>query len=79
MVNRAPSLVGWLYNHLDHPYKDEKRRLFINRLNALPLIKEIINYQADLIICTHFLPADIVSILLERGRIKARHGGDNGP
>lgn len=73
MVNRAPSLVGWLYNHLDQPYKDEKRRLFINRLNALPLIKEIVHYQADLIICTHFLPADIVSILLERGRIKARH------
>lgn len=73
MVNKAPAVLGWLYNHLDAPYKDERRRLLMNRINSLPLAKAIVSFKPDLVVCTHFLPADIVSMLLAKRRIKARH------
>lgn len=73
MVNRAPSVLGWLYNHLDEPYKDERRRLLVNRINSMPLIKKIVQFNPDIVVCTHFLPADIVSLLLARKRIHASH------
>ena len=72
MVNRAPSVLGWLYNHLDVPYKDEKRRLLVNRVNSLPLAKEIAEYNPDIIVCTHFLPADIASLLIKRHKIQSQ-------
>lgn len=72
MVNRAPSVLGWLYNHLDVPYKDEKRRLLVNRVNSLPLAKEIVEYNPDIIVCTHFLPADIASLLIKRHKIQSQ-------
>lgn len=72
MVNRAPSVLGWLYNHLDVPYKDEKRRLLVNRVNSLPLAKEIVEFNPDIIVCTHFLPADIASVLIKRHKIQSQ-------
>lgn len=72
MVNRAPSVLGWLYNHLDVPYKDEKRRLLVNRVNSLPLAKEIVTFNPDIIVCTHFLPADIASVLIKRHKIQSQ-------
>ncbi|MBK9769502.1 MAG: glycosyltransferase [Candidatus Obscuribacter sp.] len=73
MVNQAPSVLGWLYNHLDEPYKDERRRLLLNRINSLPLTKKIVQFNPDIVVCTHFLPADIVSMLLASKRIHANH------
>lgn len=72
MVNRAPSVLGWLYNHLDVPYKDEKRRLLVNRVNSLPLAREIVDFNPDIIVCTHFLPADIASLLIKRHKIQSQ-------
>ncbi|MCA9802665.1 MAG: glycosyltransferase [Cyanobacteria bacterium HKST-UBA02] len=72
MVNSLPGVLGLLYDFADEPWKDEKRRLIIDRFNMRPLIRQIIESQPDLIVCTHFLPAEIVSHLICRGRIKSR-------
>jgi processive 1,2-diacylglycerol beta-glucosyltransferase len=73
MVNKAPAVLGWLYDVSDKPWKNENRRLAFDRLNTLPLAKLIVDYDADLIVSTHFLPAELVSWLLCRRKINASH------
>lgn len=73
MVNHAPTVLGILYDTADKPWKDENNRMAFDRLNTLPLAKYIKTFEADLIICTHFLPAEITSWLLCKKRISARH------
>ena len=69
LVNRAPDLLGWMYDQLDEPWKNEKRRLFFDKLNTQPLIKMIREYDPDWIVCTHFLPSEIVSDLKWSGKL----------
>src|SRR5258708_5266884 len=38
-VNRAPELLGWLYDRLDKPWKNERRRLAFDKLNTRPFVK----------------------------------------
>jgi processive 1,2-diacylglycerol beta-glucosyltransferase len=74
MVNRAPELLGWLYDHLDKPWKNERRRLALDKLNTRPFVKMLKEYRPDFIVCTHFLPAEIVSWLKAKERIASRQG-----
>ncbi len=69
LVNRAPELLGWMYDQLDEPWKNEKRRLFFDKLNTAPLVKMIRKYDPDWIVCTHFLPSEIVSDLKWIGKL----------
>ena len=68
MVNRMPELLGWLYDHFDKPWKNERRRLALDRLNTRPLIKLLEEYKPDIAVCTHFLPAEILSWLKAKER-----------
>ncbi len=69
MVNRMPEVLGWMYDSLDKPWQNEKRRLALDRLNTLPLVKFLKNYQPDIAVCTHFLPAEIISWLTAKEKI----------
>lgn len=69
LVNRTPELFGWLYDKTDTPWENEKRRLAFNKLNSRPFIKMVEAYQPDMIVCTHFLPAEIVSWLRAQERL----------
>lgn len=71
MVNALPELLGFLYDYADHPWKDEKRRLAIDRLNSLPLIRLLEKEQPEHVVCTHFLPAEIISYLICKKRLKS--------
>jgi processive 1,2-diacylglycerol beta-glucosyltransferase len=73
MVNKSPALLGILYDAADKPWWEERRRLAFHRMNAWPLITYIETYDPDLIVCTHPLPADIVSFLICHGRLHSRH------
>ena len=73
MVNHAPTILGILYDKADKPWKDEENRLAFARLNTRPLVKMLRQYAPDLVICTHFLPAEIISYLLCKKKIKTRH------
>lgn len=72
LVNKLPEVPGWFYDKLDKPWKNERRRLALDKLNTRPLVKLLRGYQPDLIVCTHFLPAEIVSWLKARERIASR-------
>lgn len=69
-VNNAPEILGWMYDQLDEPWKNEKRRLFFDKLNTQPFIKMVRSYQPDWIVCTHFLPSEIVSDLKSKGKLE---------
>lgn len=72
LVNKMPEVPGWVYDKLDKPWKNERRRLALDKLNTRPLVKLLREQQPDLIICTHFLPAEIVSWLKAKERLASR-------
>jgi processive 1,2-diacylglycerol beta-glucosyltransferase len=72
MVNTMPEVMGWLYDHLDKPWRNERRRLALDRLNTRPLMKLLEDYKPDIAVCTHFLPAEILSWLKAKSRITCK-------
>lgn len=69
LVNSSPELLGWFYDYLDKPWEGERRRLLLDKLNTRPLVKFLHDYAPDMIVCTHFLPAEIVSWLKAKHRL----------
>jgi len=69
MVDRAPEVLGWLYDVLDSPWEKERRRLAWDKLNTRPFVKLLEREQPDLIVCTHFLPAEMVSWMKAKHRL----------
>ncbi|MCS6772232.1 MAG: glycosyltransferase [Kiritimatiellae bacterium] len=73
LIRKAPTLIGWFYDNLDEPWKTERMRLMLSRLNTRPLVRIIQKFRPDVTVCTHFLPAEIISYLLATDRIETRH------
>ena len=69
LVNKAPEVLGWLYDHLDVPGRNEKVRLAFDRLNTVPFINFLNKFQPDVAICTHFLPSEIISWLKSEKKV----------
>jgi processive 1,2-diacylglycerol beta-glucosyltransferase len=63
MCNNAPDLLGWLYNHFDKPWSHDQFKLAFDKLNTRPFVKMLEEYNPDIAVCTHFLPAEIISWL----------------
>jgi processive 1,2-diacylglycerol beta-glucosyltransferase len=70
LVNNAPEVLGWLYDYLDDPRKNDPIRAAFDRLNANPFIRYLHRYKPDVAICTHFLPSGIISSLKGEGKVK---------
>ena len=66
LMTHGPDLLGWLYKTFDRPWKFQKRRLALDRLNTGPLVKLIRQENPDLALCTHFLPAEILIYLRKK-------------
>ncbi len=74
LVNKRPELLGWVYNSLDQPWKYQKRRLALDRLNATRFIKLLKKEDPDIALCTHFLPAEILLYLKRKKELDIRLG-----
>lgn len=72
LVNKMPEVPGWMYDKLDTPWKNQRRRLALDKLNTRPLVKLLKDLKPDLIVCTHFLPAEIVAWLRAKERLASR-------
>ncbi|MBM4455585.1 MAG: glycosyltransferase [Verrucomicrobia bacterium] len=72
LVEDAPTLLGWWYEKSDEPWKTDRMRLLLDRLNTRPLIRLLSDLQPDITICTHFMPAEIISHLISRQKIRAK-------
>jgi len=69
MVRSAPQVLGALYRASDEPWKGEKTRLAFDRLNTMPLVKLIRDFEPHITVCTHFMPAGIMAHLIGQGKI----------
>jgi processive 1,2-diacylglycerol beta-glucosyltransferase len=73
MVQRAPELMGVLYDRTDQPWHHPRRRLALDRLNTQPMIRLLKRIQPDLCVATHFLPAEIMAWLIAKQKLRARN------
>ena len=75
IVQEHPALWGFLYGKTDREEGEDSRtrrlRLAIERLNTRKLERAIVSHAPDHIICTHFLPAELLSRLIDNGRLPA--------
>ena len=73
MVQRAPELMGLLYERTDQPWEHPRRRLALDRLNSQPMIRMLKHVQPDLCVATHFLPAEIIAWLIAKKKLSAKN------
>jgi processive 1,2-diacylglycerol beta-glucosyltransferase len=73
LVQKAPELWGYLYDRSDvvRPATSTrvKARLAFNQLNSQPFKKLLKEAAPKAIVCTHFLPLELLSDLKRRGKI----------
>ncbi len=72
LVNSAPNFLGWWYKTSDEPWRTDAMRHMIDRLNTRPLVRFIREFDPDITVCTHFMPAGIISHLIATGQLQAR-------
>ena len=73
LVRSAPDVLGWVYKASDEPWKGEAARTQLDRLNTLKLVKFIQRFDPHITVCTHFMPAGIISHLVEKERLRTHH------
>jgi len=73
LAQRAPDLLGLLYNRTDQPWNHPRPRLAMDRLNVQPMIRLLKRVQPDLCIATHFLPGEILAWLIAKKKLRARN------
>ncbi len=69
VVNRHPALWGYLYHTADKQRDDSiitRVRRVIEKINTRGLVKKLEEMQPDAVICTHFLPAQILSRMIAK-------------
>jgi processive 1,2-diacylglycerol beta-glucosyltransferase len=70
LVRHAPTAMGWLYDAMDRPNGrlQDLARVWIQNFNKLPLVRYVRQRKPDLIVHTHFLPAEVVAQMRRAGR-----------
>ncbi len=74
LVNRAPHVLGYFYDLLDKPSKSgrhrgDRLRLALEKLNLRAFIRFLKEEPCDLVINTHFLPAEIIASLRRKRQL----------
>jgi processive 1,2-diacylglycerol beta-glucosyltransferase len=73
LVNRAPHVLGYFYDLLDKPRSSHRRsdrlRLAIEKLNLRAFSRFLQEEPCDLVINTHFLPAEIIASLRKKEKL----------
>jgi processive 1,2-diacylglycerol beta-glucosyltransferase len=72
LVNRAPHVLGYFYDLLDQPsrsgrHRGDRLRLALQKFNLRPFLRLLRENKWDLVINTHFLPAEIIASLRKKG------------
>jgi processive 1,2-diacylglycerol beta-glucosyltransferase len=78
LVNKAPHVLGYFYDHMDKPRgansKRDKLRLLVERLNLASLAELLESEEGgwDVVVNTHFMPAEIIASMRKRGNSARR-------
>lgn len=70
MIRSAPTFLGWAYRSSDEPWKTDSVRVRLDRLNTWPLAKFIRKFDPHITVCTHFMPAGIISHLIANKELR---------
>lgn len=73
LVKHAPALWSHVYRSTHHAKRDgagHALRRWAERINSTRFLREVAKIAPDLIVCTHFLSADILSQLIARGGLR---------
>lgn len=75
LVNKSPHVLGYFYDLMDQPSRSgqnrtDKLRLAVEKLNLRPFLRFLEAEPADLIVNTHFLPAEIIASLRNDGKLR---------
>ncbi|MEA2708498.1 MAG: processive 1,2-diacylglycerol beta-glucosyltransferase [Phycisphaerales bacterium] len=74
LVNKAPHVLGFFYDHMDKARrpdsKRDKLRLLVERLNMTSLCDLLECEQWDVIVNTHFMPAEIIASMRKRKKFR---------
>jgi processive 1,2-diacylglycerol beta-glucosyltransferase len=77
LVNKAPHVLGFFYDLLDKPTgprsKSDRLRLLVEKLNLKKLRSLIRDGNWDVIVSTHFLPAEIIASMRRDGIVSVPH------
>jgi len=78
LINKVPHVLGYFYDLLDQPsrsgrYRRDKLRLAVEKLNLKRFIKFLQSQPWDLVINTHFLPAEIIASLRKKDKLAVPH------
>ena len=77
LVNRAPHALGYFYDLLDRApssqHKADRLRLLVEKLNLRKFLKFLQGADWDVIVNTHFLPAEMIASLRRLGQFDAPH------
>ena len=79
LVEKLPELWSYLYSKSDRPSRDTwigKLKRSVEKLNTRKLHTEIAHLKPDAILCTHFLPAELLS---RQKALSAKNGGKSLP
>lgn len=74
LVNKAPHVLGYFYDLLDQPSRSgrnrsDRFRMLLQKLNMRKFIRFLREEPWDLVINTHFLPAEIIAWLRRKKQI----------
>jgi processive 1,2-diacylglycerol beta-glucosyltransferase len=77
LVNRAPHALGYFYDLLDKApsprHKSDRLRFLVEKLNLRRFLKFLHTETWDVIVNTHFLPAEMIAALRRKGDIATPH------
>lgn len=74
LARDLPTIWGKIYSSLEErPAKSTVKRVaaVFDRLNARPLRRAVRAFQPDAVVCTHYMPAEVVGRLRRKGKLAA--------
>lgn len=77
LVNRAPHTLGYFYDLMDRPVSSQRKgdrlRCLVEQANLTPFLKYLKQHSWDLVVNTHFLPAEMIAHLKSKKRFDPPH------
>jgi len=74
LASDLPSVWGIIYGQMEKKSSSSKSKKFaalIDRLNAAPIVRMVRRHAPNAVICTHYLPAEILGPLRRKGKLAA--------
>ncbi len=74
LASDLPSVWGLIYQRMDQNTATSKSKKFaalVDRLNSAPIVRMVRRYAPDAVICTHYLPAEILGPVRRKGKLAA--------